>query len=32
MVDFIAEFTFMDDQGAEKIPQWNIYMDESSER
>ena len=32
MADFIAEFTFMDDQGAEKIPQWNIYMDESSDR
>ena len=27
VADFIAEFTLMDNQGAEKIPQWNIYTD-----
>jgi len=32
VVDFIAEFTLMDAQGAEKIPLWNIYTDESSNR
>ena len=32
VADFIVEFTLMDDQGAKKIPQWNIYMDESSNR
>ena len=32
VADFIAKFTLMDDQGAEKIPQWNIYMDGSSDR
>ena len=30
VVDFIAKFTLMDGQGAEKIPLWNIYSDESS--
>ena len=32
MADFIAEITFMDGQGAEKIPQWNIYTNGSSNR
>ena len=32
VADFIAEFTLMDGQGAEKIPQWNVYTDESSNR
>ena len=32
MADFIAEFTLMDGQGAEKIPLWNIYTDGSSNR
>ena len=32
VVDFIAEFTLMDGQGANMIPQWNIYMDGSSNR
>ena len=32
MADFIAEFTLMDGQGAEKIPQRNIYTDGSSNR
>ena len=32
MVDFITEFTLMDGKGAEEIPQWNIYMDGSSNR
>ena len=30
--DFIAEFTNMEGQGAEKCPQWSIYMDGSSNR
>ena len=32
MADFIIKFTFMDDQGAEKIPQWNIYTDRYSNK
>ena len=32
VVDFIAEFTNMEGQGAEKRPQWSIHMDESSNR
>ena len=32
VADFIAEFTLMDGQGAEKIPQWNIYTNGSSNR
>ena len=32
VVDFIAEFTLMDGQGANMIPQWNIYIDGSSNR
>ena len=32
MADFIAEFTLMDGQGAKKIPQWNVYTGESSNR
>ena len=32
VADFIAEFTLMDSQGAEKILQWNVYMDGSSNR
>ena len=32
MVDFIAEFTLKDDQGAKETPRWNIYMDRSSNR
>ena len=32
VVNFIAEFTLMDGQGADMIPQWNIYMDGSSNR
>ena len=32
MADFIAEFTLMDGQGAEKIPLWNVYTDGSSNR
>ena len=32
MADFIAEFTLKDGQGAEETPQWNIYMDGSSNR
>ena len=32
VADFIAKFTLMDGQGAEKIPQWNIYTNGSSNR
>ena len=32
MANFIAEFTLMDGQGVEKIPQWNAYTDGSSNR
>ena len=32
VADFIAKFTLMDDQGAKKIPQWNIYTDGSSNK
>ena len=32
MADFIAEFTLMDGQGTEKIPQWTIYKNGSSNR
>ena len=32
MADFIAEFTLKDGQRLKKTPQWNIYMDESSNR
>ena len=32
VVNFIAEFTLKDSQGAEETPQWNIYTDESSNR
>ena len=32
VADFIAEFTLINGQGVEKIPQWNIYTDESSNR
>ena len=32
VADFIAEFTLMDGQWVEKISQWNIYMDGSSNR
>ena len=32
VANFIAEFTLMDGQGAEMIPQWNVYTDESSNR
>ena len=32
MANFIAEFTLKDGQRAEETPQWNIYMDGSSNR
>ena len=32
VVDFIAEFTLKEGQGAKKTPQWNIYTDGSSNR
>ena len=32
IVDFIAEFTLAEDQGAEENPQWSIHMDGSSNR
>ena len=32
VVDFIAEFTLKDDQGAKETPRWNIYTDRSSNR
>lgn len=32
VADFIAEFTNMEGQGAEKRPQWSIHTDESSKR
>ena len=32
VVDFIAEFTLKEGQGAKKTPQWNIYTDRSSNR
>ena len=32
MANFIAEFTLMDGQGVEKISQWNVYTDGSSNR
>ena len=32
VADFIAKFTLGDAQGVEKIRQWNIYMDRSSNR
>ena len=32
VADFIAEFTLKDGQTAEKIPQWNIYTNGSSNR
>ena len=30
VANFIVEFTLKDGQGAEQTPQWNIYMDRSS--
>ena len=32
VANFIAEFTNVEDQGAEKYPQWNIHTDGSSNR
>ena len=32
VVDFIAEFTLGDGQGAEEKRQWNVYTDGSSNR
>ena len=32
VANFITKFTLMDEQGAEKVPQWNIYTDGSSNR
>ena len=32
VVDFIAEFTIVDGQGAKEKRQWNIYTDGSSNR
>ena len=32
MADFITEFTLIDNQGAKKIPLWNIYTNGSSYR
>ena len=32
VVDFIAEFTLGDGQGAEEKRQWNVYIDGSSNR
>ena len=32
VVDFIAEFTNMEGQGAEEYPQWSVHMDGSSNR
>ena len=32
VANFIAEFTLKDSQGAEETPQWNIYIDESSNK
>ena len=32
VTDFIAEFTFVEGQGARESPQWSIHMDESSNR
>ena len=32
VADFIAEFTLMEGQGAEVVPQWNVHIDGSSNR
>ena len=32
MADFIAEFTLMESQGAEEIPQWSIHTNGSSNK
>ena len=32
VIDFIAEFTLGDGQGAEEMRQWNIYTEKSSNR
>ena len=32
VVDFIVEFTLMEGQGVEEIPQWSIHTDESSNK
>ena len=32
MADFITEFTLMEGQGAEEIPQWSIHTDGSSNK
>ena len=32
MADFIAEFTLMEGQGAEEIPEWSIHIDGSSNK
>ena len=32
VVDFIAEFTLMEGEGAEVVPQWSVHIDRSSNR
>jgi len=32
VADFIAEFTLMEGQGAEVVPQWSVHTDESSNK
>ena len=32
VVDFIAEFTLMEGEGAEVVPQWSVYTDGSLNR